>query len=104
MTEVTVGTALTKRIRGRPNPKDLGLLRNKIYRQPTTVIKKIMKLSAVTNINEPNEQKDWDDIEDIEVPNYTGINELVHSLSLCFDKKVEYTNFYVRVMNKTLLD
>ena len=58
LAEITVGTALTKQIRGRPNPKDLGLLRNKIYRQLATVIKQIMKLSAVININEPNEQKD----------------------------------------------
>ena len=32
LTEVTVGTSLRERLRGRPNPKDLGLLRYKVYR------------------------------------------------------------------------
>jgi hypothetical protein len=41
--ELTVGTALSKRCRGRPNPRDLVLLRRKIYQKPTAVAASILK-------------------------------------------------------------
>ena len=57
-----------------------------------TVIKNIMKTdtkAGVIRLNTPTINKYWDEIGDIEAPNYVGIVELVRTMSIFYDNHSE---------------
>ena len=45
--------------------------------------------AGVIRLNTPTINKYWDEIGDIEAPNYVGIVELVHTVSICCDNHSE---------------
>ena len=54
-----------------------------------TKVNEIVKTDTNTEVTVIYQSKDWEDIEDIEVPNYVNIMELVHDMSICCDNLSE---------------
>ena len=53
-----------------------------------TKVKELMKPDTNTEVigdDKSTVNQHWEDIEDIEVPNYVAILELVHAVSICCD-------------------
>jgi hypothetical protein len=77
-----VGTAKMKRSRGRPNPKDLGLIRTKKFVKPETIVNSILKQEKK---EASKEATDWDEVkaEQGKDVHYNEIDDAIAALSEC---------------------